>query len=298
MIWGDKNLAIVGGDAREIVLIQELVHKGYSLRVFGFPVNMIPKQVQVCSTVSEAVTGARVVILPMPGIKDNRQLYTKYMPTGVKVEKEDFSGIGSGACVFVGVASGYLKSLAKLFSFHLVEIAEQDMVAIPNSIPTAEGAIQLAMEKIPITIHGAKVLVIGFGRVADTLAFTLKGLGANVTVAARNPAQLAKCCVLGYQVVELNNLAKYIGEADLIYNTVPAPVLGEKMLNQVKKDVLIIDLASSPGGTDFPAAENLGVTAVLAPGLPGKVAPITAGKILARVYPPFIDSWLSRCTDG
>ncbi|MDD2497070.1 MAG: dipicolinate synthase subunit DpsA, partial [Desulfitobacteriaceae bacterium] len=103
MIWGDKNLAIVGGDDREIVLIQELTHKGYSLRVFGFPGDMISKQVQVCRSVSEAVTGARVVILPMPGIKDNRQLYTKYMPGGVRVEKEDFSGIGFEACVLVGI---------------------------------------------------------------------------------------------------------------------------------------------------------------------------------------------------
>ncbi|MGI6065047.1 MAG: dipicolinate synthase subunit DpsA [Bacillota bacterium] len=298
MKWGDNDLAIIGGDDREIVLIRELYQRGYSLRVFGFPLEMMPKQVQVCRTVSEAVSGTRVVILPMPGINDNRQLYAKYLPAEVKVEEEDFSGIGHETCVFVGVASQYLKSLAQLFSFHLVEVAEQDLVAIPNSIPTAEGAIQLAMEKLPVTIHGTKVLVIGFGRVAKTLALALKGLGANVTIAARNPAQLAKCRVLKYQEVELNNLAKYIGEADLIYNTVPAPVLGEKILNQVKKDVLIIDLASNPGGTDFSAAANLGVTAILAPGLPGKVAPLTAGKVLARAYPPLIDSWLSRCTDG
>ncbi len=36
---------------------------------------------------------------------------------------------------------------------------------------------------------------------------------------------------------------------------------------------LVIDLASKPGGTDFRYAEKRGVKALLAPGLPGIVAP-------------------------
>ncbi|COH28164.1 Stage V sporulation protein FA [Streptococcus pneumoniae] len=46
---------------------------------------------------------------------------------------------------------------------------------------------------------------------------------------------------------------------------------------------LVIDLASKPGGTDFRYAEKRGVKALLAPGLPGIVAPKTAGQILANV---------------
>jgi dipicolinate synthase subunit A len=46
---------------------------------------------------------------------------------------------------------------------------------------------------------------------------------------------------------------------------------------------LIIDLASKPGGTDFRYAEKRGIKALLAPGLPGIVAPKTAGQIVANV---------------
>ena len=45
-------------------------------------------------------------------------------------------------------------------------------------MPTAEGAIQLAMEELPITLHGARVLVIGYGRLGRVLADRLAGLKA------------------------------------------------------------------------------------------------------------------------
>lgn len=53
-------------------------------------------------------------------------------------------------------------------------------MAVLNAIPTAEGAIQIAMEEMPVTIHGSKALVLGFGRVGKTLAKMLDGIGAKL----------------------------------------------------------------------------------------------------------------------
>ena len=157
-----------------------------------------------------------------------------------------------------------------------------------NSIPSAEGAIQIAMEELPITIHGSSSYILGFGRVAATLARMLQGLGSKVTVVARNSAQLARAEEMGCRVLSFDHLIAGIGEAQVIYNTVPAMVLTAEVLAAVDRQCLIVDLANQPGGTDFPAAEKLGIKALLAPGLPGKVAPRTAGMILAKVIPPLI----------
>ena len=67
-------------------------------------------------------------------------------------------------------------------------------------MPTAEGAIQLAMEELPITLHGARVLVIGYGRLGRVLADRLAGLKARVSVAARRYADLAWAENCGYGV--------------------------------------------------------------------------------------------------
>ena len=63
-----------------------------------------------------------------------------------------------------------------------------DEIAIANSIPTAEGAVQLAMERLPITIHGANALVLGFGRCGVTLARLLKAMGATSALSLGGPA--------------------------------------------------------------------------------------------------------------
>ncbi len=84
------------------------------------------------------------------------------------------------------------------------------------------------------------------------------------------------------------DLSQEVGKADLIFNTVPSLVLDRVVLDSVNREAVIVDMASSPGGTDFEYASFLGIKALLAPGLPGIVAPKTAGKILAQVLPKLI----------
>ncbi len=47
---------------------------------------------------------------------------------------------------------------------------------------------------------------------------------------------------------------------DVVVNTIPAPVLGERELAAMPGGSLVVDLASLPGGTDFEAARELGST--------------------------------------
>ena len=152
-------------------------------------------------------------------------------------------------------------------------------------MPTAEGAIQLAMEELPITLHGARVLVIGYGRLGRVLADRLAGLKARVSVAARRYADLAWAENCGYGVEHTGQLAGWLCGYDLVVNTVPVRVLREAELADLKPGCLVIDLASKPGGVDFDAAARLGVKAFWALSLPGKVAPVTAGKsIKTTIY--------------
>jgi dipicolinate synthase subunit A len=59
-------------------------------------------------------------------------------------------------------------------------------------------------------------------------------------------------------------------------------IVTAQIIANIPSRALIIDLASKPGGTDFRFAEKRGIKAMLAPGLPGIVAPRTAGLIIAK----------------
>ena len=117
------------------------------------------------------------------------------------------------------------------------------------------------------------------------MAHRLAALGAKVSVAARKYDQLAWAQAMGFGGEHLAQLNGWLCGYDLIVNTVPARVLGEERLTELKNGCLVIDLASKPGGVDMEAARQLGVKVIWALSLPGKAAPVTAGKaILNTIY--------------
>ena len=102
----------------------------------------------------------------------------------------------------------------------------------------------------------------------------------SVTVSARKCEDFAWIEEKGLKAIHTGSLAESISEFDLVINTVPAQVLGNEELKNVRDDTLILDVSSKPGGVDFETAKKLGKNVIWALSLPGKTAPITSGKII------------------
>jgi dipicolinate synthase subunit A len=155
-------------------------------------------------------------------------------------------------------------------------------VAIYNSIPTAEGALMMAIQNTDFTIHGSQCMVLGLGRTGFTLARTLQGLGAHVKMGVHIPEQFARAWEMGFEPFYTTDLSHQVANIDLLFNTIPTMIVTAQIIANIPNRALIIDLASKPGGVDFRFAEKRGIKAMLAPGLPGIVAPRTAGRIIAK----------------
>ena len=149
-----------------------------------------------------------------------------------------------------------------------------------NAVPTAEGAIELAISETPITIRSSNCLVLGYGKVGKVLAHSLQALGAKTHVAARKYADLAFIESHGCHPLTIRETLARLGEFDIIFNTVPALILDADGLKKIPRSTLIIDLASKPGGVDFEVAKELGLRVIWALSLPGRIAPVTAGTII------------------
>ena len=137
-----------------------------------------------------------------------------------------------------------------------------------------------AMEESEKTLFGSNNLILGYGRCGKILAHTLKGLGANVSVSYRKQLDLAYISAYNYNPVKFDDVEKVIGKYDFIFNTIPALVLNKNVLNCVSKNATIIDIAQAPGGVDYNYARSIGLRALYCPGLPGRIAPVTAAEIL------------------
>lgn len=287
-----RTVAIVGGDRRELVLMEELVRLGAEVAVAGFEqVSSLPAGLEHWE-LRRALAVADAVILPMPGVNEEGVVKAEFAASPLVLQTEEFNLIKPGAPVLVGIASRYLRWQARQRGLKLVETAELDEIAIYNSIPTAEGAIEVAMRNTSFTLHGSQVLICGFGRVGMTLARMLKGIGARVHVLGRKAADLARGEEQGYHVYDYQTVFPVLDRVQVLFNTVPQVVLTELYLQQLQPGTLLIELASAPGGIDVPAAERLGLQVIKAMGLPGKVAPLTAGRVLSQTYPKLLlEQW-------
>lgn len=282
------TVAVIGGDARYLVLIEELLAAGVRVKVTGLPVEKGMNGLVDAADLKECLAGANAVVLPILGVDEQGCLKCVLSEQALVLTEAMMAPLPKKTLVFTGLAGKYLKHLAARLDLRLIELMNLDEVAILNSIPSAEGVVQMAMEMLPVTIHGSAAVVIGFGRTGKTLARLLSAMGARTAVVARKNADLARITEMNLTPVSYEAMAGYLGAADVIFNTVPAPVLSAKVLTSVSPGTVIIDLATAPGGTDFQAAERLGIEAVLAPSLPGRVAPKTAGRILAKAIISFL----------
>lgn len=143
---------------------------------------------------------------------------------------------------------------------------------------TAEGAIALLRPETGLS--GAHILLLGYGRIARLLARELQKAGALVTAAARSGEQRAWAEAESIEALPLDALSGALDRFDVIIGTIPAPVLTEPLLALVRKDALLLELASAPGGIDAAAAHEKGLRYIRAPGLPAKYAPERAAVIL------------------
>lgn len=283
------TVVVAGGDRRDEILMTALAQTGAQVVAVGY--SRVPEglDIRIERSLTVAVATADAVIAPMSSTDTAGKIKAVPDPTvELVLDRPLFSKMRRDTPLLIGIAQPIIRSLSQEFGIRVIELAEVDEIATLNSIPTAEGALQRAMEELPVTIHGTRTAVLGFGRCGITLARMLQALGAQTYVVARNAAQLARAYEMGTHAVPWVELASLLPTCGLIFNTVPARVLDRTLLEKLDPETVIIDIASAPGGTDFAAAQALGIKAFLELGLPGRVAPKTAGQILAQCVPPLL----------
>ncbi|RCX12682.1 dipicolinate synthase subunit A [Fontibacillus phaseoli] len=277
------TIVFLGGDARQVEVINKCVELDAIVRVVGFETLESPLTGASLETLTPALLQeADVIVLPVVGCNDQGGIAAPFSTTDLVLKKEMFAAIKEETLVYTGMAKSYLKRMGAEYGFRLIELLDRDDVAIYNSIPTAEGAVMMAIQNTEITIHGSNCIVLGMGRTGFTLAKTLQGLGANVQVGVRKEADVARAVQMGWKPFVATDLNAYNSAIDLIFNTIPTMIVTAQIISKLPRQAVIIDLASAPGGSDFRFAEKRGIKALLAPGLPGIVAPKTAGIIIAN----------------
>jgi len=289
------KICLLGGDTRQTSLANYLAEEGYETAVWALPTpensSCPPGMSRECSFVkcadaASAVLGSRAVILPLPasldGVRLNCPVFEKESPTMRRELRLTslISMLPPGTLLFAGMPGEVLRTMARDANIRLIDYYDSEAVQIKNAVPTAEGALSLAMSKMPITLHGSSAAVLGFGRIGRCLSSLLRAMGAHVCVAARSEKDLSWASVSGCRTVSFADFLENPGIPDVLFNTVPAPLIDTETFLKLPQHTLLIELASRPGGFTDECLKTAAQRILQAPSLPGKYAPYTAGRIL------------------
>ncbi len=264
-----KKITIIGGDNRLKLLKKDLITKGYTVDTIG-----------LFEDDYADITSSDIIIFPVPTTKDGEFVFCPLTHRKLNLS-ELAEKISSDQLI---LSCNYIFQNKKC-----VDYGAFDSYALLNAVPTAEGAIKIAIENTPYTIWKSNILVIGYGRVGKILANRIKALGANVTVSARKPADFGLLDALGFDYINTSSLNSIPPKYDIIFNTVDVKVIEDETLEKSACD-LIVDL-STFGAMSLDKAERCGIKAIKAPGLPAKIAPKTAAEILSQTVTHIINSY-------
>ncbi len=255
------KILIIGGDKRMLFAKSYLEIEGFETDTLG-----------LLNGDAGELEEADIILLPVPSTRDKVNINCPL--TQRKIPIDSLNDIPESVLVL----SGGLQ----LERTNFVNYLALDSYAVLGAVPTAEGAIHCAIENTNFTLWNANVLIIGYGRVAKILANRLIGFGCNLTVSARNNTDFSYLDALKINRIHTKEVPKKINDFDIVFNTIDVPILNG---NGVSKNTLIIDLSTK--GCFLTNEDNANL--IKLPAIPGRIAPRTAGEIIAQTVIQQID---------
>lgn len=250
-----RKIAVLGGDERSAICADCLASAGFECAVYGLERSSALRHAVRGASLSDTLRESNVVLLPLPTSVDGKTLFSPLSDASVSLT-EIASTLEKDALLLAGNPSDEVK---KVFHSHkTANYAADDGFVFRNRIPTAEGAIGIALQKLDRTLHGAPCLVCGYGRIGKYSASLLASFGANVTVSARKRRDLIEIEQNGLYAIKTEQIGDSPIAFDVIFNTVPYPILNEPVLRSLRGSPLIIELASKPYGAGFALRRNGG----------------------------------------
>ena len=273
-VWRGLRVAYVGGDVREAEMARLSAEAGAEVVTFATP----PAEgIPTANSVEEALAGARVVVGPLPLPEPDGRLYAPASSDPLYLRRQALEGMATHAHIVVGRADSELRRVAEETGVALHEYEHDTELMYERAPAIAEGAIAIAIQRSPVTIHGTRIGVMGFGRIGRVLVHRLVALGAEVNVLARRPEARSEARAMGARAHPIGAAPQVLTALEILFSTVPTRVVTRNLLVALPLGALVVDLAAPPGSVDHEAGRDLGLEIVWARGL-GASAARTVGR--------------------
>ena len=167
-----KTISIIGGDLRIVYLAQIFANENYEVFTYGLEKIEILKKIKniyLCENIEDCIKNSKLIISSIPLLQDEE--YIKAPFSNRKISFNEFINKLNNKFLIAGKLPEKIKNIDNI---ETIDLLESEELAILNAISTAEGAIQIAMEKTNFCISDSNILILGFGRIGKVLAKKLQ----------------------------------------------------------------------------------------------------------------------------
>lgn len=269
----------MGGDLRNFFLAKLLSKEKHEVKVYGFEKIENFKE---CETYENMLSSSEIVVLPIPFTKDKKTINMPLSNRNIRIQELVY--YLENKTIFAGNIPEDIQEILKEKQNEVIDFMQKEEFAVLNAIPTAEAIIEIILKNTNKILQGSHCLILGFGRIGKVLAHKLQGLSVDVTCMITNEIEKAWAVAYGYEITTIQKLQNYyakIKQYDIIINTIPKIIFKEE-LKEIKKETLVIDLASKPYGIDRKIVEEENINFIEALGLPRKISTNVVSKIYER----------------
>ena len=194
----------------------------------------------------------------------------KFLPLDIEI-------LPKNTTIFAGSSLLAFNQELKNKKIKYVNIMDNEIFTIKNANLTAEGVLGILIEKSEKSLFKNNVLLLGSGRITKACAILFSKLGVSFAIASYTFEDYQKCHTFTdkcyFKDAYIDDLEKY----DVVINTRPAQFIDDATLNKFKKDCLFIETASV-NCLNKDSVKTFEY--VLAPALPTRFTPETAGEVL------------------
>lgn len=269
----EKTFAILGGDKRQLALLEQLKEKGHKVHLYGFNNKETEEDLNSVLSLSE------FIVFPVPISKNKKDLYAPFSARSIPlVEITKNKNLKNKIIFTPGINKDEINYLALKKENKIFKYCTEEFLA-ENAKLTAKATLKIIKENLKGKLKNKRTLICGFGRLGKSLSKILKKEFLDLTVSARKDLDFKEIEKLSLKHIKTNEI-KEQSNYDLIINTIPALIFDEFTLKTTAKNSLLIDLASNPGGVDKIAANKLKINHIHALGLPGRFFPEESAKII------------------
>ena len=235
----ENNILLIGGDLRQLHAGNELMKHGY--KIYHYALDTYKESCEL----SDTLKNADAILLPVPVFRGD---YMNFPLSSVKLSprvlaSEIVKNAKPDTVVFGGKFPSDMTAIFDKSEIRYHDLCENETFNYLNAVPTAEGALALAMQMLRSSIFGAYFVVMGYGRIGAYLAKILGSLGGKVTIVARNAKSRTLAEISGFDAVGFDDCEAPLTRADMVFNTVPEKIFGERELSAIRSGRTIIDLA-------------------------------------------------------